>query len=157
MSVVNEQVTRSVGRPKADIDWNQVSSWLEAHCTTASIAHRLGVDKNTLYNRCLSDNNCDFSTFSQLKRQKGDDDIRNKQHELALDGDKVMLVWLGKNRLGQTDKRETTTIKIEDVEAKIEVFVERLRNKEGYPADQIPEAAERYRAKLLDETGKAAS
>ena len=32
-----------------------------------------------------------------------------KQQELAMEGDRGMLIWLGKNRLDQTDKKETKT------------------------------------------------
>lgn len=40
-----------------------------------------------------------FSAFSA----EGKMSIRRKQFELAMDGDKAMLTWLGKQYLGQTD------------------------------------------------------
>jgi hypothetical protein len=52
------------GRPKANIDWEVVKKLLQSGCTAVEVCAYLSVDKNTLYNRCLSDNNCDFSTFT---------------------------------------------------------------------------------------------
>lgn len=95
------------GRPKADIDWNRVGEMLEAGATAEGIAATFGLSRDILYKRCQSDNNISFSTFSQQKRSKGDDSLRVKQYEVAMSGDKVMLVWLGKQRLGQADKQET--------------------------------------------------
>jgi len=36
----------------------------------------------------------------------GDAAIARKQYELAITGNRAMLIWLGKNRLGQSDKTE---------------------------------------------------
>lgn len=105
------------GRPKAQIDWLKVGQMLEAGCTVEGIAETIGVEKTTLYKRCETDNKINFSTFSQQKRAKGDDLLRAKQFQLAMSGDKTMLVWLGKQRLGQTDKAETKT----DGETKVTV------------------------------------
>ena len=42
----------------------------------------------------------------QQKRQEGNDVLFGKQYELAKSGDRGMLIWLGKNRLDQSDKKE---------------------------------------------------
>jgi hypothetical protein len=95
---------RSAGRPKAIIDWDKVGKMLEAGATAEGIAATIGCDRDTLYNRCKSDLNQDFSAFSQERKAKGDELLRAKQFQVAMSGDKTMLVWLGKNRLKQTDK-----------------------------------------------------
>ena len=41
------------------------------------------------------------------KREKGNLLIYRKQWKALMGGDKSMLVWLGKNRLGQADKFES--------------------------------------------------
>lgn len=97
---------RSQGRPKAEIDWNQVGKLLEAGGSAVGIAAMIGITEDTLYNRCKSDLNQDFSAFRQQKLAKGDELLRSKQFQVAMSGDKTMLIWLGKNRLGQTDKIE---------------------------------------------------
>jgi len=98
---------RSTGRPKAVIDWNQVGKLCEAGASGVGIAATIGVDEGTLRKRCEADNNCSFSEFSQQKRAKGDELLRSKQFQVAMAGDKTMLIWLGKQRLNQSDKSDT--------------------------------------------------
>lgn len=95
------------GRPKARIDWQHVGRLLEAGASAEGIAASIGIDRDTLYNRAKSDLNKDFSAFSQEKKAKGDELLRAAQFKLAVEGNVVMLIWLGKNRLGQSDKQQT--------------------------------------------------
>lgn len=95
---------KKAGRPKAIIDWQKVGKMLEADCTAEGIAASLGIDRDTLYNRCRTDNKMDFSAFSQEKKAVGDDLLKMKQFQTAMAGNVVMQIWLGKQRLGQADK-----------------------------------------------------
>ena len=99
---------RSAGRPKADIDWQQVGKLLEAGATAEGIAATIGIDRGSLYKRCVTDNKCDFSTFSQEKKAKGDELLRTAQFKTAMAGNVTMQIWLGKQRLEQRDKNEIT-------------------------------------------------
>lgn len=101
--------TNPPGRPKHPIDWERVIKMTMAGATGASIAHDLGLKPDLLYARCQSDQGLDFSTFQILHRMRGDDMLKLKQFELAMKGDKSMLIWLGKNRLKQRDRQEFTT------------------------------------------------
>jgi hypothetical protein len=105
------------GRPKVEIDWDKVGKMLEAGCFATGIAATLGIDESTLYRRCPEDNKVDFSTYSQQKKAKGDELLRQVQYQTAVgyrdpktqkkyEPDKTMLIWLGKQRLGQSDKQE---------------------------------------------------
>lgn len=80
---------------------------LEAGCTAEGIAATLGIDDSTLWKACERDNKVNFSEFSQQKRAKGDELLRMKQFQTAMSGNVTMQIWLGKNRLGQSDKTET--------------------------------------------------
>jgi len=94
------------GRPKANLDWESIDNFLIAGCSGAEIAGYLGVNKHTLYDRCESDKGIPFSEYSQQKKRKGDTILRAKQFQEACDGNDRMMIWLGKNRLGQKDKQE---------------------------------------------------
>lgn len=98
---------RPTGRPRAVIDWDRVGRMLEAGATAEGIAATIGIQRDSLYKRCEVDNKCTFSTFSQEKRAKGDELLRTKQFQIAMSGDKTMLIWLGKQRLNQTEKQQT--------------------------------------------------
>jgi transposase-like protein len=96
-----------LSRPQADINWELVAEYLEAGCTGTEIAAMLGISAPTLYDRCQTDNGMMFSEFSQEKKQKGDLILKKVQFEAAIkDKDRTMLVWLGKQRLGQKEKAE---------------------------------------------------
>ena len=94
------------GRPKADIDWAVVGKLLEAGCAGTDIASQLGISPTTLQRRCRAENNVSFSAFSQQKRMAGDNLLRAAQYKAAMEGNTTMLVWLGKQRLGQSDKTQ---------------------------------------------------
>jgi len=96
------------GRPKAVIDWAVVGKLLEAGCAGTDIASQLGIGVDTLERRCRTDNKVTFSAFSQQKRMSGDNLLRAAQYKAAMEGNTTMLVWLGKQRLGQSDKNELT-------------------------------------------------
>ena len=97
------------GRPKADIDWEKVDKMLFAQCDGAGIAGVLGIDPETLYRRCQNDQKMGFSEYAAIKRADGKELLRYKQFEIAMTGDRSMLIWLGKQYLGQKDKTDVTT------------------------------------------------
>ena len=98
-----------MGRPKVTIDWESVGEMLRCGADVRSIAVSLGISPDTLYVRSKRDNKLDFSAFSQQKRAQGNDLLRRKQFEVAMTGNVSMLIWLGKNRLGHTDRQEIST------------------------------------------------
>ena len=103
-----------MARPKVDINWERVNELLEADCEGTEIAAHLGIVPETLYRRCELDHNISFSKYLQEKKAKGNSLLKEKQFEKAISGDSGMLVWLGKNRLGQADKKDLShTIKDE--------------------------------------------
>ncbi len=99
-------MARKAGRPRALIDWQQVGKLLEADCQIMGIAAIMGVSTDTLYTRCQTDNKMDFSAFSQQKKAKGDEQLRVKQYQTAMGGNVTMQIWLGKQRLTQSEKSE---------------------------------------------------
>lgn len=97
------------GRPKAIIDWKKVEKYLQAQCDATGIAGLLGISVDTLYNRCKTDLNMDFSAYSAQKKSEGKELLRAKQYQSAMEGDKTLQIWLGKQYLSQKDKSEVDT------------------------------------------------
>lgn len=93
----------SNGRPLTPIDWEQVDRMLEAGCNGVECAAYFGVTNETFYERCIRDRGVVFSQYMAEKRSRGDNLLRQKQYQVAMKGDKTLLVWLGKNRLKQRD------------------------------------------------------
>lgn len=101
---VNRRPTR--GRPAKEIDWDKVDRLLEAGCLGTEIAANIGISVSAFYARTEQDKGMNFSQYLQLKRSKGDSLLRVKQFKKAMDGDNVMLLWLGKNRLNQKEQHD---------------------------------------------------
>lgn len=95
-----------IGRPKAEIDWNRANELLIAGCSGNEIAGYFGIDKQTIYKRCVIDNGMDFTQYAYQFYSKGETIIREAQFKKVKEGDNSMLIWLGKNRLKQRDKEE---------------------------------------------------
>jgi hypothetical protein len=95
-----------MARPKANIDWQKVDNYLKAQCDGAGIAGILGIHPNTLYEACQEKNKISFSEYSAIKKGEGKELLRARQFQVAMEGDKTMLVWLGKQYLLQQDKSE---------------------------------------------------
>ena len=87
----------------------------------ANIALYLGINENVLYRKCKEDNNQDFSEFKRQNQAKGNVLLKTKQFEKAMKGDTSMLIFLGKNRLGQSDKvqQEQTNYNVDVTEEEI--------------------------------------
>jgi hypothetical protein len=98
------------GRPKANIDWEVVKKLLQSGCTAVEVCAYLGVDKGTLYNRCQSDNNTDFSTFYRQSKSKGNALIKVKLFDRAMNSDNpAYLIFMAKARLKMTDRPKEDT------------------------------------------------
>lgn len=91
------------GRPEKPIDWDLVDRLLSYGCTGTQIAARMDIHEDTLYARTIKEKNCFFSEYLASKQKKGETYLLEKQHEVALEGDRTLLVWLGKQRLKQSE------------------------------------------------------
>lgn len=89
--------------PVKNIDWDLVDDLLVKGCTGTQIASRMGIHPDTLYDRCYNEKGTRFSEYAQQKREKGDTLLLEAQFNMAVKKDRTMLIWLGKQRLGQKE------------------------------------------------------
>lgn len=94
----------NAGRKEIKIDWKVVDGYLASGCTGTEIAAQLGFFPDTLYRRCVSEKKKQFADYAAEKRQKGDLMLKAKQFGVAMGGNTTMLVWLGKQRLNQSEQ-----------------------------------------------------
>lgn len=88
-----------MARPKKDIDPKQVEALASILCTDEEIADVLKCSSDTLTRR--------FRAELDQGRNMGRASLRRQQWEQAKHGNATMLVWLGKQWLGQRDKTDT--------------------------------------------------
>ena len=88
-----------MARPKKyDIDTEQVEKLSGMGCTNIEIASFFGCDESLIRKS--------YSEFLIKGRDKGKIRLRQWQMKAAERGNISMLIWLGKQMLGQTDKAE---------------------------------------------------
>ncbi len=106
-----------MSRPEKPIDWAKVDQLLMAGCLGTEIAAHFDMHPRTFYDRVEEKYGVTFTAYCSEKRCKGDSILRAKQFEKALSnqGDNTMLIWLGKQRLGQTETQATNSFDAEAI------------------------------------------
>lgn len=94
-TIIIEAPGKCVGRDKRPVPSNDVFKLAAIGCKDIEIADWFGIDGNTLrYN---------FSVELLKGRETLKQSLRRKQLDVALSGNPTMLIFLGKNLLGQSD------------------------------------------------------
>lgn len=95
------------GRPKIELDWNEFDKLCQLQCTLREIASWFDCSEDTIERRCQDTHGMKFADYYAQRRGKGKISLRRKQFDVAIAGNVSMLIWLGKQYLGQSDKQET--------------------------------------------------
>jgi len=86
------------GRPKLPISAEQVKQLASYGCSNGEIASFFSCDESVIRRR--------FAVNVKKGKNLGKTRLRQKQMAVALNGNVSMLIWLGKQMLGQTDKQD---------------------------------------------------
>lgn len=92
------------GRPKANIDLQELEKLAAMQATGEEIARWFKVGHATWERRAKKE---PYRSIIENGRAIGKVSVRRRQFELAMAGDKTMLVWLGKQWLGQRDNLDS--------------------------------------------------
>ena len=92
------------GAPKKEVDYPMLDKMCAIHCTGEECAAMLDMDYDTLNNRLKDDGNLGFSDYFTKKSANGKMSLRRRQYTAAVtDGNPTMMIWLGKQWLGQKE------------------------------------------------------
>lgn len=86
---------KSVGRPKIEIDEELLYKLATIHCTMKEMVDIMGVSQDTLKRN--------YAHIIDKGKSDGKMRLRRKQIEVAMQGNHTMLIWLGKQMLGQSE------------------------------------------------------
>ena len=96
---------KSPGRPKKyNLDTKQVEQLAGYGCTDTEIASLFDISRTTLVRN--------YEQYITKGRESGKIRLRQMQWAAAKKGNVAMLIWLGKQLLGQSDKQEITTTEL---------------------------------------------
>lgn len=100
-----------MARPKADIDAKEVYKLAQIGCKNEEIADWFGVSSDTISRR--------FAAELSKGRSDVRMSLRRWQLQAAENGNATMLVWLGKQMLGQRDNDILDSTEIKQIEIKV--------------------------------------
>jgi AraC-like DNA-binding protein len=89
---------KKTGRPRVVLDENALQLLAQVGCTYEEMAAHLNTSPDTLSRR--------FKDVIETARQSGRTSLRRAQWKAALGGNTTMMIWLGKQELGQRDKHD---------------------------------------------------
>lgn len=87
-------------------DWNQVDKLCAIHATGNEIAAWFDVDYKTLERACKREKGVKLGEWIEQKMLIGNISLRRNQWKAQESGNTAMLIFLGKNYLGQKDKSD---------------------------------------------------
>jgi len=99
-----------MARPTKDLEDIEFNGWdqLDALIVWASqeyCAEKLGISVDSLARR-LKEKGFSFAEYKRKKQEPMRINLLKKQYDVAMQGNVSMLIWLGKQHLGQSEKQE---------------------------------------------------
>ncbi len=92
-----------MARPRIEIDWSDFDKLCVMQATLEEIASWFGCSVDTIERAVKRKAKMGFAEYFTQKAGRGRVSLRRKQYEMALAGDRTMLIWLGKQYLKQTE------------------------------------------------------
>ena len=110
---------QNIGRPEKEFDWKVLDAILQFKPSKRDCCEIVGVSEDTIERRIREKFDMTFSEYRDLKMARTRYNLAKKQYDVAMSGNTALLIWLGKQWLGQTDKQDinnngSITINYED-------------------------------------------
>jgi AraC-like DNA-binding protein len=94
-----------MGRPRVGIEMETLVNLVRIQCTISECANVLNTSEDTIQRRLKEETGETFAAFFKRHQDEGKASLRRAQFKAATeDRQPTMLVWLGKQYLGQQDK-----------------------------------------------------
>lgn len=126
---------RPIGPPKKKVDWEVVDKMLKFQCSSTEIAGYFNIHRQTLYDKVSEEFDCTWTEYAASRQSCGLGLLRCTQFEKAFNtyskANAQLLIWLGKQYLGQKDGVQTE-IKQEEVD-KMQAFFKMLSDSQASP------------------------
>jgi len=104
----SEQPRSLGGRPEIPVDLGKLEALVKIQCTAEECASVIGCSVDTIDRRLKDEGFEGFADYRKKHEAEGRASLRRMQWKKAQDGDRVMLIWLGKQYLGQRDRHEVS-------------------------------------------------
>lgn len=95
-----------MARPRVKINWEEFDKLCSIQCTLLEIASWFGCSPDTIERACKREHRMGFADYFAQKAAKGKISLRRMQWQIAIGGDRTMLIWLGKQYLEQSERMD---------------------------------------------------
>ena len=116
-----------MGRPKKNFDWSKLDAILQFHSPLIDAADIVGVSVKTLQRRIREEYDMTFDEYRYQKGSRTRQNLRQIQYDTAKNGNVTMQIWLGKQWLGQSDKKDINMSGEVDIHSKLMELKEKLK------------------------------
>jgi len=116
MDIIEEKKDSVMGRPKIEINWEEFDKLCGLLCTLEDIAGYFNCSEDTIERRCKEELGETFAEDYKQRCSKGRVSIRRQQMRVAMDGNPAMLIWLGKQHLGQKEPERDLNVRNVDID-----------------------------------------
>jgi len=99
-------VSKKMGRPRKELEWDTFEKLCELQCTEVEIAGFFECSVDTIERRVKEQYNVTFAELYAQKKGKGKASLRRLQWQTAEGGNAIMQIFLGKQYLEQRDKSQ---------------------------------------------------
>lgn len=94
------------GRPRIELNWKLFNGLCSVFCTQEEISAIMEVSIDTLEKVCKRDKRLTFTEYYKKASANGKASLRRAQYKSAVETENpTMMIWMGKQHLGQTDKQ----------------------------------------------------
>ncbi len=131
-----------MARPRIEINWIEFDKLCFIQATRREVASWFECSEDTIDRACEREKGMNYASYFEEKAGKGKISLRRKQFEMAMEGDRVMLIWLGKQYLGQADKMDQS------------VNMDLAKKAEEYSKLSPPELLKLHQQEVLRLTGE---
>jgi DNA-binding transcriptional ArsR family regulator len=114
-----------MARPRKEVDFEKLARVCQYPMTNEDIAAILDLSVDTISRAIKKEYGIGFAEYKDQKQSNLRFTLLAKQIEVAKSGNVAMLIFLGKNYLGQSDKQETE-LKTKDIKINITKDDEKL-------------------------------
>jgi hypothetical protein len=143
-------IRRGRGRPPTVIDWSIFDALCQVQCTKQEIAAYFRCSEDAVERAVRREKRTTFSAYYNQHAGIGKMSLRRKQFQMALNGNVTMLIWLGKQTLGQADqskvKQEVTGAEGGALEVNVDDVRERVTGRVASIAARIASGGSAARA-----------
>ena len=101
---------KPMGRPPVEFDWSKLDAILQFGARLIDCHGIMDVADVTIEDKIKKKYGMSFGQYRDLRMSTMRQKLLQKQFDIAMQGNVTMLIWLGKQHLGQSDKLETELV-----------------------------------------------